>query len=48
MRPNQPLRLRLRLNAVIYEVVDDNLLTLRPVTAYDVPPPSPAKRRRKR
>jgi uncharacterized DUF497 family protein len=34
--------------AVVYEVVDDDPLTLRPVTAYDVPPPGPKKKRRKR
>jgi uncharacterized DUF497 family protein len=33
--------------AVVYELVDDDPLTLRPVTAYDVPPPKPAKKRRK-
>ena len=33
--------------AVVYEVVDDPL-TLRPVTAYDVPPPGPRSKRRKR
>jgi hypothetical protein len=33
--------------AVVYEIVDDDPLTLRPVTAYEVPPPSPRKRRRK-
>lgn len=34
--------------AVVYELVDDDPLTLRPVTAYDVPPPGPRKKRRKR
>ncbi len=34
--------------AVVYEIVDDDPLMLRPVTAYDVPPPSPKKKRRKR
>ena len=34
--------------AVVYELVDDDPLTLRPVTAYDVPPPGPQKKRRKR
>ncbi len=34
--------------AVVYEIVDDDPLTLRPVTAYDVPPPSAKKKRRKR
>ena len=29
--------------AVVYELVDDDPLTLRPVTAYDVPPPGPKK-----
>jgi uncharacterized DUF497 family protein len=33
--------------AVVYELVDDDPLTLRPVTAYDVPPPRPQKKRRK-
>lgn len=33
--------------AVVYELVDEDPLTLRPVTAYDVPPPT-AKKRRKR
>jgi uncharacterized DUF497 family protein len=31
--------------AVVYELVDDDPLTLRPVTAYDVPPPAPKKKR---
>lgn len=34
--------------AVVYELVDDDPLTLRPVTAYDVPPPAPKKKGRKR
>jgi hypothetical protein len=34
--------------AVVYELVDDNPLTLRPVTAYDVPPPGPKKKQRKK
>jgi hypothetical protein len=34
--------------AVVYEVVDDDPLTLRPVTAYDVPPPHPRKKGKKR
>jgi uncharacterized DUF497 family protein len=34
--------------AVVYELVDDDPLTLRPVTAYDVPPPGSKKKRRKR
>jgi hypothetical protein len=34
--------------AVIYELVDDDPLTLRPVTAYDTPPPAAARKRRKR
>ena len=29
--------------AVVYELVDDDPLTLRPVTAYDVPPPRPRR-----
>ena len=33
--------------AVVYELIDDDPLTLRPVTAYDVPPPAPKKKRRK-
>jgi len=33
--------------AVVYQLVDDDPLTLRPVTAYDVPPPAPKKKRRK-
>jgi hypothetical protein len=34
--------------AVVYELVDDNPLTLRSVTAYDVPPQKSKKKRRKR
>ncbi len=34
--------------AVVYELVDDDPLTLRPVTAYDVPPPAPKRKGRKR
>ena len=34
--------------AVVYEIVDDDPLTLRPVTAYDTPPPAPKSKRRKR
>jgi hypothetical protein len=34
--------------AVVYELVDDDPLTLRPVTAYDVPPPVAGKKRRRR
>jgi hypothetical protein len=34
--------------AVVYELVDEDPLTLRPVTVYDVPPPSPKRKRRKR
>jgi uncharacterized DUF497 family protein len=34
--------------AVVYELVDEDPLTFRPVTAYDVPPPSPRKKRRKK
>lgn len=34
--------------AVVYELVDDDPLTLRPVTAYDVPAPVAKKKRRKR
>jgi uncharacterized DUF497 family protein len=34
--------------AVVYELVEDDPLTLRPITAYDVPPPRPKKKRRKR
>jgi hypothetical protein len=34
--------------AVVYELVDDDPLTLRPVTAYETPPPAPRKKGRKR
>jgi len=34
--------------AVVYEMVDDDPLTLRPVTAYDVPPPAPKKKGKKK
>jgi hypothetical protein len=34
--------------AVVYEVVDNDPLTLRPVTAYDVPPPGSKQKRRRR
>jgi hypothetical protein len=34
--------------AVVYELVDEDPLTLRPVTAYEVPPPAPKKKRRKK
>lgn len=34
--------------AVVYELVDDDPLTFRPVTAYDAPPPVSMKKRRKR
>lgn len=34
--------------AVVYEVADENPLMLRPVTAYDVPPPGPKKKRGRR
>lgn len=34
--------------AVVYELVDDDPLTLRPVTAYDVPPSGSTRKRRKR
>lgn len=33
--------------AVIYELVDDDPLTLRPVTAYETPPIASQRRRRK-
>ena len=33
---------------VVYEFVDEDPLTIRPVTAYDVPPPSSKKKRRTR
>jgi len=34
--------------AVVYELVDDDPLTFRPVTAYDTPPPGTRKKRRKK
>jgi uncharacterized DUF497 family protein len=34
--------------AVVYELVDDDSLTLRPVTAYEVPPAAPGKKRRRK
>jgi uncharacterized DUF497 family protein len=34
--------------AVVYELVDEDPLAFRPVTAYEVPPPGTKKRRRKR
>ena len=34
--------------AVVYEIAEDDPLTLRPLTAYDVPPPSSKQKRRKR
>lgn len=34
--------------AVVHELVDEDPLTIRPVTAYDVPPPRPDKKRRRR
>lgn len=34
--------------AVVYELVEDDPLTMRPVTAYDVPPPARGKKRRKK
>src|SRR5437660_8685323 len=34
--------------AVVYELVDDDPLTLRPVTAYDVPPPGGGKKKRRK
>lgn len=34
--------------AVVYELVNDDPLTLRPVTAYDVPPPAPKKKGKKK
>ena len=34
--------------AVVYELVDDDPLTCRRVTAYEVPPPGPKKKRRKK
>jgi hypothetical protein len=33
--------------AVVYELVDDDPLTFRPVTAYDTPPPAAKKRKKK-
>ena len=33
--------------AVVYELVNDDPLTFRPVTAYEVPPPGLKKRRKK-
>jgi len=33
--------------AVVYEVVDDDPLAFRPITAYEVPPAKPKKRRRR-
>lgn len=35
-----------RFLAVVYEVVDDDPLMLRPVTAYEAPPPRAKKKRR--
>jgi hypothetical protein len=34
--------------AVVYELVDDDPLTLRPVTAYDAPPPASRKKGRRK
>lgn len=34
--------------AVVFEIVDEDPLTLRPVTAYDVPPPASKKRSRRK
>jgi hypothetical protein len=34
--------------AVVYELVDEDPLTLRPVTAYEVPPPAPSKKRKRK
>ncbi len=34
--------------AVVYEIADDDPLSLRPVTAYEVPPHSPKKKRKKK
>ena len=34
--------------AVVYELVDDDPLTFRPVTAYDTSPPGPKKKRRRK
>jgi hypothetical protein len=33
---------------VVFECVSDDPLTVYPITAYEVPPPGPRKRRRKR
>jgi hypothetical protein len=33
--------------AVVYELVDDDPLTLRPLPAYDVPPPGSRRKGRK-
>jgi hypothetical protein len=33
---------------VVFERVSDDPLTVYPITAYEVPPPAPGKRRRKR
>jgi hypothetical protein len=33
---------------VVFERVSDDPLTVYPITAYEVPPPSPGKRRKKR
>lgn len=33
--------------AVVYEIVDDDPLTIRPVTAYEVPPPNRKKGRKR-
>jgi len=33
---------------VVFERVSDDPLTVYPITAYEVPPPAPRKRRRKR
>lgn len=34
--------------AVVYEIVDDDPLSLRPVTAYETPPPRERTKRRKK
>lgn len=34
--------------AVVYELVDDDPLTFRPVTAYEVPPPTAKKKGKKK
>jgi hypothetical protein len=34
--------------AVVYELVDDDPLTFRPVTAYDAPPPATKKKRKRK